>query len=91
VAPKTERIGLRATPEQRSLLEAASRTEGMSVTEFVLEHATSAAENVLADRRVFALGEEKWAEFVRLLDRPAREVPGLRELMTSPSVLDEEE
>jgi len=87
---KTERIGLRATPEQRSLLEAASKSEGSTVTDFVLKYATSAAENVLADRRVFTLDEQRWAEFTQLLDRPEREIPGLRDLMKAPSVLDDE-
>ena len=87
---KSERIGLRATPEQRSLLEAASRAEGRSVTDFVLDHATRAAEDVLADRRVFTLDEDRWAQFATLLDRPAEEVPGLRDLMRRPSVLDDE-
>jgi len=87
---KTERIGLRATPAQRSLLEAASEAEGTTVTEFVLEHATRAAENVLADRRVFTLDERRWREFAKQLDRPAQEIPGLRDLMKLPSVLDDE-
>lgn len=87
---KSERIGLRATPEQRKLLEAASRAEGRSVTDFVLEHATRGAEEVLADRRVFTLDVDRWVQFTKLLDRPAEDVPGLRDLMTQPSVLDDE-
>lgn len=82
---KTERLGLRVTADQRSLLEAASQAEGATVTEFVLEHATRAAEDVLADRRVFTLDERRWTQFAALLDRPAAEVPGLRELMLDPS------
>lgn len=87
---KTGRIGLRASPAQRSLLDAASKAEGVTVSEFILAHATSAAENVLADRRVFTLDARRWAEFAKLLDRPEQEVPGLRELMRSPSALDDE-
>ncbi len=85
---KSERLGLRTNPRQRSLLEAASEVEGTTITDFVLTHATAAAENVLADRRVFRLSPDAWAAFEETLDRPAQEVAGLRDLMTLPSVLD---
>jgi uncharacterized protein (DUF1778 family) len=59
------------------------------VSEFVVRHATAAADNVLADRRVFVLSKEDWAVFEAALDRPARDVPRLRELMSAPTILDE--
>jgi uncharacterized protein (DUF1778 family) len=85
---KTERLGLRASAWQRSLLTAASRAEGTSVSEFVLKHATRAAEDVLADRRVFMLPSAQWDAFNEALDRPAKELPRLRKLLGSPTVLD---
>jgi uncharacterized protein (DUF1778 family) len=91
VSSKTERLGLRTTEAQRHLLAAASRAEGVSVTDFVLTHATRAAENVLADRKVFFLDEDAWAAFEAALDRPAREISGLRDLMKRPSVLEQED
>jgi uncharacterized protein (DUF1778 family) len=87
---KSERLGLRTSEAQRRLLSAASRAEGTSVSEFVLAHATRAAENVLADRRVFILDDDRWSAFESALDRPAREVRGLGDLLKLPSVLDEE-
>jgi uncharacterized protein (DUF1778 family) len=52
-------------------------------------HATRAAEDVLADRRVFMVSSEVWDRFTAALDRPAADVPGLEELMNTPTVLDE--
>lgn len=46
---------------------------------FVASAAGAAADYVLADRREFVLSAERWAEFVRMLDRPARDLPKLRE------------
>jgi uncharacterized protein (DUF1778 family) len=86
--PKSERLGLRTSEEQRSLLAAASRAEGTTVSDFVLRHATTAAVNVLADRRVFVLDDEAWEAFDSALERPAREVPGLRDLLKAPTALD---
>lgn len=86
---KSERLGLRTSEAQRALLVAASQAEGTTVSDFVLRHATRAAEDVLADRRVFMVSSEVWDRFTAALDRPAADVPGLAELMNAPTVLDE--
>jgi len=85
---KNERIGLRASEWQRSLLLAASQAEGTTVSDFILRHATRAAEDVLADRRVFMVTSEVWDRFEAALDRPARDIPHLEKLMNTPTVLD---
>jgi uncharacterized protein (DUF1778 family) len=85
----SERLGLRASESQRALLLAASRVEGTTFSDFVLRHATRAAEDVLADRRVFMVSAEVWNRFSAALDRPAADVPGLDELMNTPTILDE--
>lgn len=79
--PKSGRLGLRTNDWQRSILAAASRAEGSSVSEFVLKYATRAAEEVLADRRAFVLSEPQWTAFTDALDRPPRNVLRLRNLM----------
>ncbi len=86
---KSERLAVRISPEQRSLLFEASRSQETTITEFVLSAATRAAEDVLADRRRFVLAEPEWAAFLAALDRPPRELPRLRRLLAAPSVLDE--
>ena len=89
VMAKDERINLRVNAEQKRLFEAASAAEGSSVSTFILDAATLAAEHALADRTVFRLSEEQWAAFDELLNRPARDLPKLRELLDTPTVLDE--
>lgn len=86
---KSERLGVRVSASQRALLVAASQAEGTSVSDFVLRHASQAAENVLADRRIFMATSKVWDRFAEALDRPAEDVPGLEELMNTPTVLDE--
>ena len=88
VTNKAERLHLRLDPAQKALLEAASETTGDSLSSFVLTAATEAAASVLADRRVFLLDPDDWHTFDEALNRPAHDVPGLRELMTTPTVLD---
>lgn len=87
MSSKDERLHLRVEPEQKALLEAASRASGDTVSAFVLRVAAVAAADVLADRRVFILDEPAWQVFDQALARPAKEVPGLRELLSAPTVL----
>ena len=64
---KTERLNVRLSPRRRALLEAASKAEDTTISEFVLTSATRAAETVLADRRVFVLPPDRWEAFLAAL------------------------
>ena len=86
---KSERLAVRISREQHTLLREASRTQATTVTEFVLSAATRAAEHVLADRSQSVLAEPAWTAFLTALDRPPRELPLVRKLLATPSVLDE--
>jgi uncharacterized protein (DUF1778 family) len=86
---KDRHINLRLDAEQKRLIGAASVAEGSSVSVFILDAATLAAEHALADRTVFRLGEDQRAAFDELLNRPARDLPKLRELLDTPTILDE--
>jgi uncharacterized protein (DUF1778 family) len=88
-AAKAERLHLRVEPEQKALLEAASSASGSTVSAFVLKVATEAAADILADRHVFVLDEAGWQAFDDALERPAGDVSGLTELLSSPTVLDD--
>lgn len=87
MAVKDRRMEFRATEEQRVLLSCASEAEGSSVSDFVLRHSTQAAQNVLADRRIFFIPPERYDQFVELLDQPEQESKSLRVLFESPSVI----
>lgn len=78
---KTERVALRASSQQRAILDEASRAEHTTLSDFVLRYAVEAAEQVLADRRVFVLSHERWIQFIDALDQPERDLPGIRKLL----------
>lgn len=44
--------------------------------------------DVLADRRVFVLRPDALTRVLDALDRPAKDVPGLADLLRTPTVLD---
>lgn len=82
------RLNLRASSRQSELIRAAADAQGKNVTDFILEIATKAAEDVLAARSDFSLRRQQWAAFVRALERPVRRKPRLERLLAEPSVLD---
>lgn len=51
--------------------------------------AVTRAEDTLADRRVFRLDAAAWTEFTAILDRPARRIPELAELLNERAPWDE--
>jgi uncharacterized protein (DUF1778 family) len=87
---KEDRLELRLERERRQLLDRAAKAAGLSTSAFVLEHATVAAQEFLANRTNFVLPEEHWDAFVRLLDRPVQPVEGLAAFLAEPSILEPE-
>lgn len=49
----------------------------------------SHAIDVLADRRMFAIDDATWGEFIAVLDRPVSHKPRLKKLFAEPSVFTE--
>jgi uncharacterized protein (DUF1778 family) len=81
------RLNLRATARQDALIRQAAQATSKTVTEFVLDSASIAAEQVLADRRWFMLDESSWTAFQDLLERPAVVKPRLAKLLSEESDL----
>ena len=86
---RSERLNVRATPEQAATIRAAAEEQGVSVTDFVLDNAVIEAHRVLADRVHFIWPAEDFEKFLRILDRPARVDPKLREFLSKPSILEQ--
>jgi uncharacterized protein (DUF1778 family) len=82
---RSERLEVRTTPEDRALIDSAVAASKTDLTEFVVANLTVAARRVLADRSQFVLDSESQQAWENINQRPARELPGLRELMQRPS------
>ena len=85
---KSERIEVRTTPSLKALLQRAAASTHKNVTEFLLEAGIKAAEDALADRRIFRLDDRRWKEFQNILDRPIMDKPRLARLLSEKSVLE---
>jgi uncharacterized protein (DUF1778 family) len=82
---KTSRIELRASEDDRNLLDRAAAALGTDRSSFLLAQGRLAAQRVLADREQFVLDPDAQQEWERINNRPARSLPGLVRLMERPS------
>ncbi len=86
--PKAERIDLRVSASHKALLQRAAAARRVSVSEFVLDSAQTAALETLADRREFHLDKKRWTAFLEALDAPPGKKPRLERRLKTPGVFD---
>lgn len=88
-ATRSARLGLRATPRQEAVLRRAAEISNKSMTEFILDSAYQAAEQTLLDQRLFLVTGKQSRALMALLDRPARDNQGLKDLFSRRAPWDE--
>jgi uncharacterized protein (DUF1778 family) len=88
VSVKATKVQLRLRPAQKDLLARAALLRHTSLSNFMLEHACEAAQQVLAEQTDIVLTPAEWRAFQTALDAPPRPVPALKKLLTEPSVFD---
>lgn len=86
---KTDRLELRLTGEQKAEIEQAAALSGRSVTDFSVGVLIREAEDVIRFERELHLSKKSWDAFNEVLDRPAKPVAGLVDLLKRPSVFEE--
>jgi uncharacterized protein (DUF1778 family) len=82
VAPRSARLGLRATPEQEAILRRAAEVAHKSLTDFILDSACQAAEQTLLDQRLFMVSGSRYQDLLDLLDASSKDNEGLRDLFS---------
>jgi uncharacterized protein (DUF1778 family) len=86
--PQNERIDIRTDAGVKRLLQEAARASHKNLSDFLLENGLAAAEQTLADRRLFALNAPLWKKFQAALDRPVKRKPRLAKLLTGKTIFD---
>ena len=74
-------LNLRATEQQRQLIDRAAEVLGKSRSEFMIESAVRAAEDVMLDQTYIVLSDEAFDEVLAMLDAPPEPTQALRDLM----------
>jgi uncharacterized protein (DUF1778 family) len=85
---KATKVQLRLRPDQKAVLARAAQLRQTTLSNFLLEHAYEAAQQVLAEQVDVVLPPAEWAAFCKALDAPPRPVPALRKLFTEAGVFD---
>ena len=85
-SPRSARLGLRATPEQETVLRRAAEVAHKSLTDFILDAAYQAAEQTLLDQRLFMVSGSQYQALLDMLDRPESDNSGLGHLFSRQSV-----
>jgi uncharacterized protein (DUF1778 family) len=87
---KSSRFGLRATREQETILRQAAELCHKTLTEFILDSAYHAAKQTLLDQRLFMVSGSRYQNLMELLERPAEDNMGLRDLFSKPAPWDQQ-
>ncbi len=76
LALRTERTEARLLPEQKKRIERAARLKGLSLSDFIVQHADEAARRTIEEHTTWTLGDRDRDVFVQALLNPPR--PSLR-------------
>lgn len=74
-------INIRAHQAQRDLIDRAAEALGKNRSDFMLESACREAQTVLLNRRLFILDDDKFQQFLQLLDTPSSNNENLTKLL----------
>lgn len=85
---KATRVQLRLRPAQKAVLVRASQLRQTTLSNFMLQHACEAAQQVLAEQVDIVMTPAEWDAFCKALDAPPRSIPALKKLLTEASVFD---
>lgn len=78
---KEERISIRATVETKNLIHTAAAISNVSVTDFLINAAQRAAEQVIAESESVILNNGERDRFLELLNHPPEPNEGLKKAM----------
>src|SRR6266852_2887579 len=82
---KETKVQLRLRPAQGAVIVRAAKLRGTSLSNFILEHAYEAAQQVLAEQVDIVMPPAEWQAFCTALDAPPRSIPALKKLLLKAS------
>ncbi|EGT0663523.1 DUF1778 domain-containing protein [Citrobacter werkmanii] len=78
---RDKQINIRATDEERAVIDYAASLVNKNRTDFISEKAVHEAQNIILDQRVFVLDEVRYQSFIEQLEAPVQNVDGRQRLM----------
>lgn len=85
----TSRLSIRIDTNRKAVIARAAKSQGATISDFVLDHAYQMATVLMADEGQLDLTKRQVAHIFDVLDRPPpKSVAAIRKLLKQPSVLD---
>lgn len=78
---RDKQINIRATDEERAVIDYAAGLVNKNRTDFIIEKAVHEAQNIILDQRVFVLDDARYQAFIKQLEAPVQNVEGRQRLM----------
>ncbi len=78
---RDKQINIRATDEERAVIDYAASLVNKNRTDFIIEKAVHEAQNIILDQRVFVLDDARYQSFIEHLEAPVQNVEGRQRLM----------
>ncbi|EEU9600124.1 DUF1778 domain-containing protein [Escherichia coli O8:H49] len=79
--PRENQINIRATDEERAVIDYAASLVNKNRTDFIIELAYQEAKNIILDQRLFVLDDECYDSFITQLEAPVQNAEGRERLM----------
>ncbi len=83
---KSARLEFRVTADQKAAIEEAAAIEGRTVTDFSASALVERAQEVIERERRSQVDAVRFEAFIEVMERPARSIDGLRELLRRETV-----
>lgn len=78
---RDNQINIRATEEERAVIDYAASLVNKSRTDFIIEKAVHEAQNIILDQRVFVLDDARYQAFLKQLEAPVQNAEGRQRLL----------
>lgn len=78
---RDKQINIRATDEERAVIDYAASLVNKNRTDFIIEKAVHEAQNIILDQRVFVLDDARYQSFIEQLEAPVQNIEGRKRLM----------
>jgi len=88
--PKHEKFALRVSARQKSMIEYAALLKQTTLTNFIIDKAYQAAQEIILNERHIILNDKQLEAFNSALHAPAKDLLQLRKLMAEPDAWTEE-
>ncbi|WP_447883335.1 type II toxin-antitoxin system TacA family antitoxin [Serratia fonticola] len=78
---RDKQINVRATEEERAVIDYAASLVNKNRTDFIIERAFLEAQNIILDQRVFVLDDARYQAFIEQLEAPVQNIEGRKRLI----------